>query len=688
MNKVIHSLMEQYRHAPFGFVVYRVSRFDSNDGDLFAVEYFNPAFEEMMSTTLDSMGDRQNRSAASVLSELTPRHKALYRKVMKEQTQEVYEQYAEPVHRWYRVHVYPLSEKLLATAFIDITPEKTATIPESFHEAVIEHDFSGTILNVNDQLCRLSGYTKDKLVGKRLSFFVSIENASQFAQRLETIVLRKIATFESEFIRSNGERVFAEVTATLISEDGRGKIRSYVRDITERKIAQDQVFYHSKFNEMLSNISRSFISANSENLDQKIEWMLEQCGRFFRVDRAYVFLTSEDKKTYSNTHEWVAPGIPPEKKNLQDLATHAVPWWWEQLSTKPILLIKSVEELPTEAVAEEKMLRAQGIQSLLVCSVRESKTDLIGFLGFDSVRRKATWDSTAIHLMEVLSNTLSDTIQKVRLEERLISAREQAEASSRAKNEFLSIMSHEIRTPLNGLIGSLELWMSAQSQAEKEDFLKFVFESSERLTGIVSDVLEMTDLLSEKKKPNLEPYNLLQSFEEMVHAFKKRAANKRLQLLSTLDPSLFVEVFADQKRIESILSRILDDAIKFTDRGNVTIMAKVVHQLDACSTLVVHILDTGIGMDRKTLEHIYEPFFLGDSSLTRKQGGSGLGLPIAKKQLELLNGSIAVHSSPGKGTTFTVHIPLQPVQTDQKDQRNEELDELVNTPPESNHTDC
>lgn len=240
----------------------------------------------------------------------------------------------------------------------------------------------------------------------------------------------------------------------------------------------------------------------------------------------------------------------------------------------------------------------------------------------------------------------------------LQSAKESAEASDRAKGAFLAMMSHEIRTPMNVILGMLEMLSEKDPKPEQVDSLKKAYSSTRSLLGIINDILDFSRIEAGRFSIEISPISIKKVVENTVEMFSEISASKGVAIDVNFDESIPDVVLGDPLRLGQILRNLVSNALKFTDKGRVSISALKTNSSESTVEVKFSVEDTGIGISEKNTDMLFKPFHQEDSSMTRKYGGTGLGLTICKYLVDQMSGSITVNSSPGKGTVFTFTIPF------------------------------
>ncbi|MBF0452301.1 MAG: response regulator [Candidatus Magnetomorum sp.] len=260
-----------------------------------------------------------------------------------------------------------------------------------------------------------------------------------------------------------------------------------------------------------------------------------------------------------------------------------------------------------------------------------------------------------VHAFNQMSGSIEKNMQD------LIAAQKEAEAASQAKSEFLANMSHEIRTPLNGVTGMLTLLTDTRLNEKQKDYVNICQHSADALLIVINDILDFSKIEAGKLSLEIIEFDLRTTIKTMIPPLEIRARQKNLEIKCFIDSDLSKRIYGDPGRIRQILINLIGNAIKFTQKGNITLEVKVKQQNDTDVTLYMGVTDTGIGIPEDKQAILFDAFTQADSSTTRKFGGTGLGLSISQKLVKLMNGTIGLSSKEGEGSTFWFSITLKKV---------------------------
>lgn len=271
------------------------------------------------------------------------------------------------------------------------------------------------------------------------------------------------------------------------------------------------------------------------------------------------------------------------------------------------------------------------------------------FVLFKQVKRSE--DSLSTNLMR-----LNQEVEARRV------AEQQAEQASAIKSAFLANMSHEIRTPMNGVIGVLQLLSTKRLEPESDKLVNLGLDSSKTLMVVINDILDISKIESGKLNIEETEFDLRAFCDDFERHGELLTSRKEIDFVfDSILSSQFVR--GDHVRLRQVMDNLVSNAVKFTDSGVISVHLKLNTTSDSKFDLYVEVCDTGIGIPEESLKDLFEPFTQVDSATTRQYGGTGLGLAICKKLIEIMDGTIEVESTPGKGSTFSFHLPLSAPET-------------------------
>ena len=283
---------------------------------------------------------------------------------------------------------------------------------------------------------------------------------------------------------------------------------------------------------------------------------------------------------------------------------------------------------------------------------------------YSKIIRIAGMASIVIALIIVVSvfwilQLRKEVASRKRAQAELQLAKEDAERANQVKSMFLARMSHEIRTPLNAIMGMAYLFRKTDMTVTQSIYLDKLLQASKNMLGIINDILDFSKIEAGKIEIERVSFDLDKLLQHVISIESVRIEEQKIEFLLDKEPRMAQFFFGDPARIEQILLNIISNAIKFTKEGSVQLSVRIAEKKDSVETIEFRVKDSGIGMSREQLDRLFIPFDQGDSSISRRFGGTGLGVSIVKNLVELMGGELSVTSVVGEGTVFSVRLPLE-----------------------------
>ena len=355
-----------------------------------------------------------------------------------------------------------------------------------------------------------------------------------------------------------------------------------------------------------------------------------------------------------------APGLPP--KYRQDVMQAPI---GPDVGSCPVAAFRNerviVEDIQTDPRWAPIKHLVEG-KNLCACWSEPIRGSMGEVLGTFAIYRTHIGGPSADDLgfMEAAAELGSIAISRVRASAELETARDAAEAANRTKSDFLANMSHEIRTPLNGVIGVVAALSRTELTPEQREMVALIESSGVTLERLVSDVLDFSKVEAGQLEIEMHAFDLRAELDAVIDVFRIKADEKALGFPVAYGEFARGQFLGDGVRIRQVLSNLLSNAVKFTDAGEVRVGIELTDAADPAlpSTLVLEVQDTGAGFDANFADQLFQRFSQADTTITRRFGGSGLGLSITRALIELMGGEISAESKPGQGSAFRVVLPL------------------------------
>jgi two-component system sensor histidine kinase/response regulator len=486
-----------------------------------------------------------------------------------------------------------------------------SSVEQLFSDAPIgylEVDREGIIQWVNECECALRGLSKEQIVGKAY-WELKEGDQQQVAQQSFSSVLTSDSEIpcRDQYVRPDGRMVIADVYKhRLLDRSGRVTgIRFASADITENTRAEQEVV---KTTQELKAIFDAFPDS------------------FVRLDAKHVVLDYKGSQT--SDLDLKMPGRRVEEA----LAGEA----GERIGKAVDQVIRT-----HTTVAVEFPLKVQGQPQFF-----EARLALVNWTEVIALIRNVTDRKAADDQLKEFAQELQH--KNDQLADALIAARE----VTRFKTRFLANMSHEIRTPMNGVLGMTELLLETPLSEEQSDYARSVSDSCHALISLVDDVMDLSKMESGKFAIENVAFDLRDAVERVMQPLSAAAQAKGIEMVADISADLPNSVRGDPGRFRQVLGNLVGNAVKFTDKGRISLRAELAGEMEGAFTLRFVIRDTGIGVTPEQIPSLFESFVQVDNSSTRNYGGTGLGLAIAKQLVEIMRGEIGAESTPGQGSTF------------------------------------
>jgi signal transduction histidine kinase/DNA-binding response OmpR family regulator/PAS domain-containing protein len=526
-------------------------------------------------------------------------------------------------------------------------------------------------IDCNEEAIRLFGF-KDKqdfLEGHSVLYpeyqpdgQLSVEKAKMYVKQAFT---EGYCTFGWTYKLSDGSLLPAQVVLVKVKREDGFVIAGYTRDMREHNKMMKDIEYRDcllrAVNQAAALLNNSEIESFADNLHQSMKILSEAVD----VERVYIWenYTIDSQLYCRQIYEWSENAEPQQDKEFASGIPYSgyISRWGEILPTG-----KCVNGIVRELSEEEQaLLSPQCIISIMVVPIF-IKDIFWGFVGFDDCinERIFTEEEEAalrsgglLFTNALIRNELIKNIHKTSAQ--LEKALQQANASSKAKGDFLSNMSHEMRTPMNAIIGMTAIGKNANDIEQKNHALNKIGDASSHLLGVINDVLDMAKIEADKLELSPIEYNFERMLQKVVTVISFRVDEKRQSLSVNVEKNIPRFVVGDDQRLAQVITNLLSNAVKFTpEEGSIRLEAFFVGEANGICDLRIEVTDSGIGIASDQHQKIFQSFEQAESGTSRQYGGTGLGLVISKRIVELMEGNIWLESEPGKGSKFSFTVKI------------------------------
>jgi len=502
--------------------------------------------------------------------------------------------------------VYDITDRKLA----EVSSRKYHVLLENAHDIILFMDIDGQIIEANNAALNAYGYTREELVSLKISDLNHQTDENTVIHQLQEA--DKVGIFfETMHKRKNGNIFPVNVSSNGTTFENKRVIVSIIRDITERKQSETALraseekhrILYTEYRSLLMNMTSSFsfnkiiYNGAGDPIDYEI----------IEVNEAY-------EKLFNRSRE-------------------------ETIGKRYSDFFSGDKEKYRQRIAKFGEVALSGYQKVIPSYYSEWR---------DRWFHISLYSPKQGHFVSIIT----DMTERKLVENELNCAKEAAETANRSKSEFLANMSHEIRTPINGIVGMIDLTLLTDLSSEQKENLDIAKTCANSLLKIINDILDFSKMEAGKLVIEKIPFSFRGLVEETLKTHSFLAMKKRLNLKWEISKAIPSVLNGDPNRLKQVLNNLLNNALKFTDHGSVTLSVKEIAKTDKTIEIKCTVTDSGIGISKEEQSRLFRTFSQVDGSITRKYGGTGLGLVISKQLVEKMGGTLWVDSKKGDGSSF------------------------------------